>query len=177
LAEPARDEWLIERLGPQHDRAAFDCGNPILSDWLRSRAGQFERRDLARTYVAVRRGGVLVAGYYAISNHRVGYEALPADQARGLPRLDVPVVLLGRLAVDRSTQGRGLGALLLVDALRRAQYLSEHVGVRAVEVDAIDDGARDFYRRFGFLPLLDDPRHLFLPMQVIRKLNLPPLAS
>lgn len=171
------DDWRIERLGSIHDRSSFDCGNAILSDWLRRSAGQFVKRDLARTYVAVRKGEAVVLGYYAISNHRVDFEMLPADQAKGLPKLGVPVVLLGRLAVDRSVQGRGLGSLLLVDVLRRAQYLAEHIGVRAVEVDAIDDAARNFYQTFGFASLLDDPRHLFLPMQAIRKLGLPPLSG
>ncbi|APW61412.1 GNAT family N-acetyltransferase [Paludisphaera borealis] len=171
------DAWSIERLGASHDRSSFDCGQPMLSDWLRQKAGQFQKRDLARTYVAVRKGEAVVLGYYALSNHGVAFEALPADQAKGLPRLDLPVVLLGRLAVDRSAQGRGLGSLLLIDALRRAQHLAEHIGIRAVEVDAIDDAARNFYLKFGFMPLLDDPRHLFLPMQVIRKLGLPSLTS
>jgi GNAT superfamily N-acetyltransferase len=93
---------------------------------------------------------------------------------KGLPRLDVPVVLLGRLAVDRTTQGQGLGSLLLIDALRRVQHLAEQVGIRAVEVDAIDDAARQFYLRFGFVSLLDASNHLFLSTQVIRKLELPP---
>jgi len=177
LAETRKDDWTIQRLGSSHDRTAFDCGNPILTDWLRQRASQFEKRDLARTYVATRSSDRTVLGYYAISNHRVIHEALPADEAKGLPRLDVPVVLLGRLAVDRSVQGQGLGSLLLVDALRRAQHLAEHVGIRAVEVDAIDDAARQFYLRFNFVPLLDDPNHLFLSMSVIRKLDLPPLMG
>jgi GNAT superfamily N-acetyltransferase len=116
-------------------------------------------------------------GYYTISNHRVIHEALPAGEAKGLPRLDVPVVVLGRLAVDLSVQGQGLGSLLLIDGLRRAQHLAEHVGIRAVEVDAIEDAARQFYLGFGFVPLLDHPNHLFLSMQVIRKLGFPPLTS
>ena len=177
MAKTRGEDWTIERLGSNHDRTAFDCGNAILTDWLRQRASQFEKRDLARTYVASKSGSMIVLGYYAISNHRVGHEALPADEAKGLPRLDVPVVLLGRLAVDRSIQGQGLGSLLLIDALRRAQHLAEHVGVRAVEVDAIDDPARQFYLKFGFIPLLDDPNHLFLSMSVIRKLHLPPIGG
>jgi GNAT superfamily N-acetyltransferase len=176
LAEIPGDDWIIERLGSDHDRSLFNCGNPVLSDWLKLRASQFEKRDLARTYVATRRGETVVLGYYAISNHRVTHKALPADQAKGLPRLDVPVVLLGRLAVDGSAQGRGLGSLLLIDALRRAEYLSGQVGIRAVEVDAVDEAARNFYLKFGFAPLLDNPHHLFLPMHVIRKLGLPPLT-
>jgi GNAT superfamily N-acetyltransferase len=168
--------WVIEKLSRRHDRSAFDCGQPALDDWLKLRASQYEKKDLARTYVAVRSGDVAVVGYHAIATHRVAYEALAADQARGLPRTDVPVLLLGRLAVDRSAQGQGLGSLLLLDVLRRAQHLSDKVGFRAVEVDAIDDAARTFYLRFGFTPLADDPHHLYLPMTAIRRLGLTPLA-
>jgi len=168
-------EWTIRRLDNGHDRAAFDCGQPMLNEWLKDRAGQFDRRDLSRTFVATRHGEVRVVGYYAVSTHRVVYEALPAAEAKGLPRLDIPVVLIGRLAVDHTVQGQGLGALLLVDALRRSLQISEQVGIRAVEVDALDDAARNFYLKFGFRSLLDDPRHLFLPMQEIRKLKLAPL--
>jgi GNAT superfamily N-acetyltransferase len=171
----ATTDWLIERLGKHHDRESFSCGAPTLDDWLKHRARQYEKRDLARAFVAVRRGESVVLGYYAISNHRVRYEALPDEQAKRLPQIDVTVVLLGRLAVDRSVQGRGLGALLLVDALRRAEYIAHQVGVRAVEVDAIDLPARNFYLKFGFTSLTDDPNHLFLPMQVACKLGLPPL--
>lgn len=163
-------EWEIEPLDQRHDRTSFDCGNPMLNEWLQRYSGQWERRDLVRTYVAVRRGQPRVFGYYAISSHRVSYEALPEDQSKGLPRIDIPVVLLGRLAVDKHAQGQGLGQLLLIDALRRADRLSHQLGIRAVEVEAIDENARRFYLRFGFTPLLDDSRHLFLSMHVIRKL-------
>ena len=71
-----------------------------------------------------------VLGYYAVSSHMVRHADLPSDQAKGLPRIDVPVVLLGRLAVDRSVQGQGLGSLLLMDALRRAEHLAEQLGIR-----------------------------------------------
>jgi GNAT superfamily N-acetyltransferase len=87
----------------------------------------------------------------------------------------MPVVLIGRLAVDLSSQGQGLGEFLLIDALRRAEYLASRIGIRAVEVEAINDVARRFYEKYGFLSLKDDPRQLLLPMQVIRKLRLPPL--
>ena len=146
-----------------------------MNDWLQRLAGQHERRDLARTYVAVRPNESQVLGYYAVSNHQVSYEALPDEQSKGLPTIDVPVILLGRLAVDRSVQGRGLGSFLLVDALRRAAYISQHIGVRALEVHAIDEDARRFYLKYGFVSLRDDKQHLFLPMQVVRQLNLPPL--
>ncbi len=172
----ADSDWLIERLTGKHDRTAFHCGRSSLDEWLKRRAGQFDKRDLARTYVAVRKGDATVLGYYALSNHRVTYDALPADQAQGLPRIEIPVVLIGRLAVDQSQQGQGLGEILLVDALRRAQHIGDQVGVRAVEVDAIDERARTFYAKYGFVQLVDDPNHLFLPMQVIHRLKLPPLS-
>jgi GNAT superfamily N-acetyltransferase len=167
--------WMIERLSKSHDRSKFDCGHLVLNEWLRDRAGQFDRRDLSRTFVATGPAESLVRGYYAICTHRVVYDVLPASEGKGLPRLDVPVVLIGRLAVDRSVQGQGLGALLLVDALRRSLSISEQVGVRAVEVDALDEPARNFYLKFGFRALLDDPRHLFLPLHEIRKLKLDPI--
>ena len=167
--------WTIRRLDKSHDRSAFDCGQPMLNDWLKDRAGQFDRRDLSRTFVATRLEETIVVGYYAISTHQVVHDVLPADEAKGLPRLDIPVVLIGRLAVDQSVQGQGLGALLLVDALRRSWRISEQVGIRAVEVDALDDAARSFCLKFGFRSLLDDPRHLFMPMHEIRKLKLDPL--
>jgi GNAT superfamily N-acetyltransferase len=162
----------IQRLHRGHDRSEFDCGNAPLNDWLRERAGQFDRKDLARTYVAVRPSESLVLGYYALSSHRVVYEALPTETIKGLPKIDVPVVLLGRLAVDRSVQGQGLGAFLLIDALRRTEQLAEQLGIRGIEVDATDESARKFYLKFGFSPLLDDPRHLLLSIHVIRKLKL-----
>ncbi len=175
MPEPIEQAWKVQRLGGGHGRASFDCGKSPLNEWLLHFAGQYERRDLARTYVAVREGDPRVLGYYAISNHLVRYDALPEEQARGLPAIDISVVLLGRLAVDKTVQGQGLGRHLLIDALRRVAHVSEHIGVRAVEVDAIDDDARQFYLKFGFVSLLGDQQHLFLPMQVIRKLELPPL--
>ena len=175
MPEPLPLAWTVHRLGDGHDRASFDCGKPPLNEWLQRFAGQYDRRDLTRTYVAVGEGDSRVLGYYAVSNHRVRYDVLPKEQARGLPTIDIPVVLLGRLAVDKTFQGQGLGQNLLVDALRRVARISEHVGIRAVEVDAIDDDARNFYLRFGFVSLLDGQQHLFLPLRLIRKLELPPL--
>jgi GNAT superfamily N-acetyltransferase len=164
--------WTIRRLDKTHDRSAFNCGQPLLDEWLKERATQFDNRDLSRTFVATRPNENTVLGYYAISTHRVVHDILPNTDAKGLPRLDIPVVLIGRLAVDQTTQKQGLGAMLLVDALRRALQISEQVGIRAVEVHALDEVARNFYLKFGFRSLRDDPQHLFLPMHEIRKLKL-----
>ncbi len=171
------EEIEIISLNKSHDRTTFDCGNSVLNDWLQKQANQWEKKGLSRTYVAVQKGETTLLGYYAISSHQVSYKSLPDDQAKGLPRINVPVVLLGRLAVDQSAQGQGLGGLLLIDALRRVNHLSKKIGIRAVEVDAIDDDAKRFYLKYGFVALQDDDRHLYLPMGVIRKLNLPPLEG
>lgn len=164
-------QWDIQRLDRKHDRSQFDCGQPVLNEWLRSMAGQCDRRDLSKTFVALPTGQSVVAGYYALASHRVIHDVIPAEESRRLPKLDVPVVLLGRLAVDRSMQRQGLGSLLLVDALHRVNVIADEIGIRAVEVDAIDDSARRFYLKYGFRPLLDDPNHLFMPLHEIRKLN------
>lgn len=176
VPDPPALQWAVESFDrSRHERTHFDCGVPVLNEWLLTKVSQFEKKDLARTYVLVRNDNVAVKGYYALSNHTVIYDALPEEQAKGLPRIDVPVVLIGRLAVDLSTQGQGMGEFLLIDALRRAEYLAAKIGIRAVEVDAISESARKFYEKYGFISLKDDSRHLFLPMHVIRNLQLPPL--
>ena len=176
MAKSPCTTWVIEPFDRlRYDRSGFECGIAILDEWLTAKVSQFEKKDLARTYVLVEIGSTLVKGYYALSNHTVIYESLPTDQAKGLPQIDMPVVLIGRLAVDRSVQGQKLGEFLLIDALRRAEYLAAKIGIRAVEVHAINESAKHFYERYGFLTLSDDPHHLFLPMCIIRKLQLPPL--
>lgn len=160
--------YTIERLSSSHIRDSFDCGEPALDEYLRRYAGQHDRKGLGRTYVAVERGGSVVKGYYTIASGAVSFEVVPEN----LPRHPVPVVLLARLAVDRTARGQGLGAMLLVHALKRAQDISEHLGVHAVVVDALNDGARAFYLKYGFSALLDDPLHLFLSMKKIRQLGL-----
>lgn len=159
----------------KHIRDSFDCGVPSLNEWLKTKATQFQKRDLSRTYVLVDPPATIVRGYYALSSHTISFEALPKDQTRGLPQIDVPVVLIGRLAVDLSTQGMRFGEFLLLDALRRAENLATKIGIRAVEVDAMGASAARFYQKFGFMSLVDDPLHLFLPMNMIRQLKLPPL--
>src|SRR5690606_23631480 len=118
VPDPPALPWAVDSFDrSRHERTHFDCGVPMLNDWLLTKVSQFEKKDLARTYVLVRNGDVAVKGYYALSNHTVIYDALPEEQAKGLPRIDVPVVLIGRLAVDLSTQGQGMGEFLLIDAL------------------------------------------------------------
>jgi GNAT superfamily N-acetyltransferase len=165
-------DWVVEKIDrKRHDCADFDCGKPSLNNWLRHHAGQHERSDLARTYVLVRPGQVRVLGYYAISNCEIRHETLPDSHARKIPKhLVIPGVLLGRLAVDVSVQGQRLGNALLMNALRRLATMADEIAIKAVTVHALDDDAIAFYRHKGFEGFLDDPRHLFMPMSVVRRL-------
>lgn len=132
---------------------------------------QFDRRDLGRTFVAAAPDFAQILGYYTLSSGSVSYEELPNTESRSLPsRIPIPVLHLGRLAVDLSAKGKGLGSFLLLDALRRGLVSGRSVAMRAVEVYAIDDSARAFYRKYGFVELLDDQQHLYLSMKQVAKL-------
>jgi ribosomal protein S18 acetylase RimI-like enzyme len=113
-----------------------------------------------------------VRGYYSISAGAVALENLPEGHRKRLPKYPVPVAHLGRLAVDNSAQGQRLGEFLLVDALRRIQTAADSIGIHAVEVVAIDDAAKGYYLKYGFIELLDDPHHLYISMKAVRKLGL-----
>lgn len=157
----------IVPLSAEHDRASFDCGRIGLNDWLRSIARQHADKSLSRTWVAVSPDHpAAVLGYYALTLAEAEAATLPAAHRRRLPRR-VPAVRLGRLAVDRLHQGKGLGGILLVDALHRARTIRDQAGAVGLFVDAVDESALAFYRRFGFEPLPDHPLMLFLPIDVL----------
>lgn len=162
-------DWKIEPFSKAHVRSAFACGKPLLDDFIRTRVSQYEKRRLGKTYVAVPEGEKWVLGYYTLAAGAVMFEHLPTEASRKLPKHPVPVVLLARLAVDQSAQGQRLGEGLLLDALQRSLNLSDSLGAYAVEVHALDDPAIAFYVRYGFRPLLDNPKHLYLPLATIEK--------
>lgn len=163
------DTIRIIAIGENFRREDFDCGEERLNVYLHRYARQNHEKNIARTFVAVddkRR----VLGYYSLASASIEFESLPAGHARRLPRYPIPAVRIARLAVDRSMQGKGLGARLLVDALRRILMVSAEVGVHAILVDAKNDKAREFYRRYGFIELRDEPMTLFLPLETVRAL-------
>jgi predicted GNAT family N-acyltransferase len=167
--------WRVEPYDKsRHERTGFDCGDPALNDFLATKVSQWDRKGLCRTYVALAPGTSRVLGYYTLSSHHLEYDSLAAGLAKGLPRIDVPVVLLGRLAVDLSTRGQGLGRFLLMNALSRVAQVAERLGIQAVEVDAVDEIARQFYRKYGFVALEDDRLHLYLSVKSIARLGLLP---
>jgi GNAT superfamily N-acetyltransferase len=151
-----------------HQRWEFRCGKPALDEFLRALVNQYEKRNLGRTTIATRAAEKRVYGYYTLASGRLAFQALPQDAARKLPKHPVPVVLLARLAVDQTTQCSGLGEALLVHAMRQCLQLAEKLGIHAIEVDASDPPAAAFYAKYGFVPLLDQPPHLYLPIATIR---------
>jgi len=160
-----------ERLGPQHDLSAFQNGkHPSLDEWLRDRALAGEGLS-ARTYVACDVADpTRVVGYYAISTAMEQRAALPtARLRRGMPE-QIPLLLIGRLAVDRTFQGIGLGSDLLSDALRRCLAAADIAGIRGIVAHAIDDDAVRFYKRHGFVVSPLGERVMLMPIEAARAL-------
>jgi ribosomal protein S18 acetylase RimI-like enzyme len=161
--------WLIERLdGSRHDVSAFDCGEPSLNTFLKKHAAANDRADLGRTFVAVEPGNAPVAGYFTVAAGSVRFDAIPDRLAKRLPKYPIPTVHVGRLAVARKFQGRGLGETLLVESLRKGATAAEVIAAHVIDLIALSDNAKRFYARYGFTEMLDDPKHLFLPMATAR---------
>ncbi len=158
------DALIIEPLGKEHDRAAFSCGVQELDRDLTQQASQDTRRRIARVFVCTAEGSNVVIGFYTLSVLSLDLGFLPEHLARKLPRHPVPAALIGRLAVDRSSQGSGIGRMLLADAVKRTASAGEEIAVYAVVVDAKDENARRFYEAFGFRSLRRRPMRLFLPL-------------
>ncbi len=150
-----------------HDRQGFDGGRQELNDWLRKVARQHQDKGLSKTFVATREDAPdRILGYYALTLAELENRHLPEAWRNKLPRR-IPGVRLGRLAVDRRCQGKGLGELLLIDALTRTRRIYTEAGGIGLFVDAIDEEAAGFYRRFGFAACPDNPLLLFLPAKVM----------
>jgi predicted N-acetyltransferase YhbS len=148
---------------PDHITSQFSCGKPPLDDWLKFRALRSEGRS-ARTYVVC--VAEEVVGYYCIATGSVRIDELPKKLAGDMPS-SVPVITLGRLAVNSGYQGLKIGKGLLKDALLRSLQISQQIGCRAVLVHAIDEDAASFYAAFGFVPYPDGSRTFFMPIKKI----------
>jgi GNAT superfamily N-acetyltransferase len=158
-----------EPLSPGHALEVFDCGISSLNVWLIEHARQAAAGGSARAFVLIDQEADRVAGYYALAAAAVSHDEATAHARRGQPRHPIPAVLLARLAVEKSLQGRGLGAWLLQDAMRRALSASDAVGMRVMLVHALDDRARAFYERWGFEPSPTDPLNLQMLFKDIRR--------
>ncbi len=161
-------DWREEPIARHHDREGFDCGSAELNEYLVRYARQNHETGGAKTFVAVPPGEPKrVLGYYTISPGAIEFARVPATLTRKLGRYEVPVFRLGRLAVAVQFHGRGLGGELLLAAGSRALAVASEIGGVALAIDAKDARAAAWYKRFGALPLLDDPVKLVLPLATI----------
>jgi GNAT superfamily N-acetyltransferase len=154
-------------LGDGHQLDGFDCGNEQLNVWLVRHARASHKADLARTYLALE--GDDVAGYVSLTTGSVQRDDAPKRFARGMPGYPLPTIVIARLAVARHHQARRLGSRLLAEALRLAVGASDAVAARLMVVDAIDDAAAAFYRRWGFIDVPENPRRLYRKVSDIRR--------
>jgi len=163
--------WAVEPLHKIHDRQTFRCGAPALERYLQSQARQDSDKRVAAVFVLVQPPVAQVLGYYTLSASTIDTKEVPPELARKLPRYpQLPVTLLGRLAVDQQLKGQGMGQFLLMDALHRCLQAASGIAAMAVVVDAKDASAAAFYQHFGFIPLNLSASRLFLPMATIATL-------
>ena len=158
----------IEKLRSDHVLSGFDCGSEELNRFLVKFALTNQQSGAAQTYLAMSDQSVL--GYYSLTVGEVAYADAPDRLSKGLAKHPVPIMLLARLAVSLTSQGRGIGSGLLKDAMQRTLQAASIAGIRAFAVHAKDDNARRFYEHFGFLPSPTDPLHLFLLIKDIKRL-------
>jgi predicted N-acetyltransferase YhbS len=167
-AKPSR--LIVEFLdSATHDRKGFDCGVEALNSFLLAQARKEMERRSAVTYVLIDTSNPSeIIGYYCLSAATVLLDAVPAEMAAQLGRQQsVPTTLMGRLAVAKKHKGKGLGAALLWDALKRSEEKSREIGSVAVIVDAKDETAATFYEKYGFRRFADPPLRLYLMMATI----------
>jgi GNAT superfamily N-acetyltransferase len=154
----------VNALGAVHDVNGFDCDTPALNTWLKETAKQHKNKFLSQTFVLVDDAmpATIVAFYAMAVRSLTGTERLPENMAKKLPR-QVPGLTLARLAVARSEKKQGHGETMLIDAMKRARDVAGNVGGYALFVDAKDQDAANFYKKYGFTPLPSDPLTLFMP--------------
>jgi GNAT superfamily N-acetyltransferase len=163
-----------EPLGAQHALGPFDSGIPSLDDWLKRRALANQTSGASRTFVVCDDGAVV--GYYALASHAVATVAATGRVRRNMPE-PVPVVVLGRLAIARTHQGRGLGRALFQDAARRVMHAAGAIGIRALLVHALSEEAKAFYLRLGLSPSPLDPMTLMVTLADLQAALAPPAAK
>lgn len=156
----------LQRLSRDHDVTGFQSGTEELDNWLHQHALAAQEMDTARTFLLIR--GRRMVGYFSLTMGSVLREEAPPRLVRGMPGYPVGMVLLARLAIDHRHQGRGLGALLLTEALRKALAAGESAAARLVVVDAIDEQAADFYRHHGFITAPEHPLRLYRRIKDVR---------
>jgi GNAT superfamily N-acetyltransferase len=158
--------FSLELLQRKHQRHLFDCGQPEVNEWLRTRAMQHQDKRLSATKVLLDQERA-VAGFYTLATGQVDFGDLPADLAKKLPRRALPVAVLAWLGVSKTRHGEKLGNLLLAQALRDCYEAGQTFAFVAVILDCIDDRAKAFYQRWDFAEMPGQPYRLFLSSQTL----------
>jgi GNAT superfamily N-acetyltransferase len=164
--------WLFcEVTHPNLNRSCFDCGIRELNDYLQRYAKQNHQKGIAKTWVIVNTNNPKIpVGYYSLSMAEIQRDNLSDEIKKGLPRYSLPVVRIAKLAVDQDSQGQRLGELLLVDIFQGSIKISQDIGFIGFLVDAINEKAKQFYLKYGFIPLIYSPLSLFLPINSLKRL-------
>ena len=166
-------KFSIYKLNKSHQRQLFSCGVKTLDDYIHAQAGQDKRKHISMIYVLNDEKLNQIAGYYTLSFATIELISLPDKFIKQLPNSPLlPATLIGRLAVDMNYQRKGLGEVLLMDALRRAYEASLQIASFAVVVEAISSHAVKFYEKYNFISFLSHKSKLYLPMRLINKLKL-----
>lgn len=161
-----KNELKIELLHQSHDRDLFDCGEEPLNSYLKQFAGQHAKNNISRTFILSNCSSKAI-GYYTLSAGSIQFETLPETIKKKLPRYPVPIARIGRLAVDKNSQGQSFGEHLLMDALHRCTVLANEIALVGVVVDAKHRKAKSFYERYGFNELSQTPLTLFISIRDI----------
>lgn len=162
---------MIELLDKKHHRENFDCGKELLNNYLKTQAGQDIKRKLSACFVLSEHETNEIQGYYTLSNSSIPLSNLPETIQKKLPKsyISIPATLLGRLAIDNKHQGKGIGKILLIDALKRSYEISQEIGSFAVVVDPIDEEAESFYKKYDFIKLPDSEK-MFIAIKTLQEL-------
>ena len=148
-------EIIIEILNNSHDKKEFDCGHSMLNNYIQKQAKQDVKRDLSACFVLSDKLNQKVIGYYTLSSNSIPRDDFPDHLIKKMPPsyVNLPTILLGRLAIDKDFKGNGYGELILIDALNRCVEVSRNLGTLAIIVDPIDGSATNFYGKYGFIEL------------------------
>jgi GNAT superfamily N-acetyltransferase len=162
---------MIEFLDKKHNKKEFNCGKELLNNYIQNQAGQDIKRKLSVCFVISENETNLIQGYYTLSNNSIPLSQFPIQIQKKLPKsyTSIPTTLLGRLAIDMKSQGKGIGKILLIDALKRSYELSKEMGSFAVVVDPIDEEAERFYEKYGFIKLPDSGK-MFIAINTLKQL-------
>ncbi|MBW6457560.1 MAG: GNAT family N-acetyltransferase [FCB group bacterium] len=164
-------KYITESLNSSHDKENFSCGKDLLDNYFKKQAKQDVKRQLSACFILSDESKEKVKGYYTLSGNSIPNTSIPSSFKKKLSGsyTSIPVILLGRLSVDKQFQGRGIGRLLLLDSLKRCHETSASIGAFAVIVDPLGAEAEAFYEKYGFIKLPDSGK-MFMAMKTIDKL-------